>query len=297
MNPNNNLESEPFLSTARVASWSQMFLPVVAAAILAALSWPVWRWLWQEWMGNEYYSHGVLIPAVAAFLIVQRIRNDEDFKWQWGATNVISLLVLMLGLVAFVYFVNNKAYYVASIVLIMLIGILIWAFGGKLATSKLIFPIAYLIFMVPLPFIERSTLPLAMFTGVCSSGLVQFLGIQLEVVGNAIKLPNANLVVGAQCSGINSLIALTALTALAAYIFEGPLWAKVLLTFAAIPLALISNILRVASLIYVAKNYGAESAFTFYHDYSGPIFFAVVLLFMYPIAKLLRFQNFRLNVI
>lgn len=296
MDPNKP-NSPSSLPVSRKINWQQMLLPIAAAAILALLSWPVWRWLWQEWMGNEYYSHGVLIPAVAIFLVVQRMRNDDSFVWRWNSNNLLSLLFFAIGLVAFIYFVNAKAYYLASFVLIALIGTLIWAFGGKLAASKLLFPVAYLAFMIPLPFIERSTLPLALFTGVCSSGLVKLLGIDLDIVGNSISLPNANLVIGAQCSGINSLIALTALTALAAYIFEGPLWAKSLLTFMAIPLALLSNILRVASLIFVAQRYGAESAFTFYHDYSGPIFFFAVLLLLYPVAKILRFQNLRLNVI
>lgn len=248
-------------------------------------------------MTNEYYSHGVLIPAVALYLIVQRVRNDDLFLWQWNKKNVLCLVFLAIGLLAFVYFVNTKAYYIASFVLIFILGMLIWSFGGDLAARQLLFPVAYLAFMIPLPFIERSTLPLALFTGVCSSGLVQFLGVDLQVVGNAIMLPNANLVIGAQCSGINSLISLTALTALAAYIVEGPFWAKILLTLAALPLAIISNILRVSSLIFVAREFGAEQAFTFYHDYSGPIFFAAVLLLLYPLAKFLRFQNLRLDVI
>jgi len=269
MDPNNP-NTQTTARTKATLNWQQLFIPIVAAAILALVSWPIWRWLWQEWMGNEYYSHGILIPAVALFLIVQRMRNDESFVWQWGAKNLISIVLLAVGLLALIYLINNKTYYLASFVLIFIIGMLIWSFGGNLAASKLLFPLAYLAFMVPLPFIERSTLPLALFTGVCSSGLIQFLGIDLQVVGNAITLPNANLVIGAQCSGINSLIALTALTALAAYILDGPLWAKILLTLAAIPLALISNILRVSSLIYVAKEYGAESAFTFYHDYLTP---------------------------
>lgn len=290
-------DSPSSLLDLKKISWQQLMLPIVAAAVLALLSWPVWRWLWQEWMGNEYYSHGVLIPAVVLFLIFQRMRNDKSFSWNWDANNLACLLLVALGLVAFLYLINTKTYYLASFVLILLIGLLIWAFGGKIAASKLLFPIAYLAFMVPLPFIERSTLPLALFTGVCSSGLVQLLGIKLDIVGNAITLPNANLVIGAQCSGINSLISLTALTALSAYILEGPLWAKILLTLLAIPLALISNILRVASLIFVAKWYGAESAFTFYHDYSGPIFFIAVLLLLYPLAKTLRFHNLRLDVI
>ena len=67
-----------------------------------------------------------------------------------------------------------------------------------------------------------SPIPLAIFTGVCSTGLASFLGLELNVVGNAVSLPNTDLVIGAQCSGINSMISLTALAALAAYLLVGP---------------------------------------------------------------------------
>ncbi len=97
-----------------------------------------------------------------------------------------------------------------------------WTIGGDSVAKRLIFPVAYLVLMVPLPFIDRYTLPLAMFTGVCSGGLARILGLDVEIIGNAVKLPNADLVIGAQCSGVNSLIALTALMVLAAYVVDGP---------------------------------------------------------------------------
>ena len=50
-------------------------LPLLAAVGFAVLTWPVWRWLWSEWMANDYYSHGILIAPVAIFLAVQRFRN------------------------------------------------------------------------------------------------------------------------------------------------------------------------------------------------------------------------------
>ncbi|MBK8048652.1 MAG: archaeosortase/exosortase family protein [Anaerolineales bacterium] len=108
-----------------------------------------------------------------------------------------------------------------------------------------------------------------MFTGVCAGGLVQVLGLDVLIVGNAVSLPNADLVIGAQCSGVNSLIALVALTVLVAYLFNGPTWSKIVLVLLAIPLAILGNILRVATLLYVARAWGADAAFTYYHDYSG----------------------------
>jgi exosortase/archaeosortase family protein len=119
----------------------------------------------------------------------------------------------------------------------------------------------------------------------------------VTIVGNSITLPNADLVIGAQCSGVNSLIALMSLMVLVAYLLDGPVWSRIALVVLAIPLAILGNIVRVASLLFVARAWGAEAAFTFYHDYSGLLFFVAVLLLIYPITRLLRFGELRYEVI
>ena len=271
--------------------------PLLAVAALLLLTWPAWRWLWNEWMGNEYYSHGLLIPPLVLFLIWQRMRRDDSFRWQPGAGYGGGLILLAVAIALYLWFANQRAYYLASFAMIGMIAGLIWLLGGRSALRTLIFPIAYLALMVPLPQVERATLPLAMFTGVCAGGIVRFLGLDVTIVGNSVTLPNADLVIGAQCSGVNSLIALTALMALVAYLVEGPLWARVTMVVLAVPLALLGNILRVASLLFVAREWGADAAFTFYHDYSGIAFFVAILLLLYPLARLLRCDELRPNVI
>src|SRR5690606_36362125 len=124
-------------------------------------------------------------------------------------------------------FFSQRACYLAACATILMIGGLVWTLGGSNVAKRLAFPVAFLTLMVPLPFIDRYTLPLAMFTGVCSGGLARFLGLDVEIIGNAVKLPNADLVIGAQCSGVNSLIALSALMALTAYLVDGPSWGRV----------------------------------------------------------------------
>jgi exosortase/archaeosortase family protein len=119
----------------------------------------------------------------------------------------------------------------------------------------------------------------------------------VSIVGNAISMPNAELVIGAQCSGVNSLIALVSLMVLVAYLLNGPIWSRVALVLLSIPLALLGNILRVATLLFVARLWGANAAFIFYHDYSGILFFVAVLLLIYPLTRLLRFGQLRYEVI
>lgn len=271
--------------------------PILALVVLILLTWPVWRWLWGEWMGNEYYSHGILIPPVAAYLIYQRFRNDKTLHWAPGQGSNWGLLLIALGLAFYLWFFSQRAFYLAAFATIALLGGLVWTIGGDSVAKRLIFPVAYLVLMVPLPFIDRYTLPLAMFTGVCSGGSARILGLDVEIIGNAVKLPNADLVIGAQCSGVNSLIALTALMVLAAYVADGPKWGRITLILLAAPLAILGNILRVSSLLFVAREWGAQAGFVFYHDYSGIGFFVIVLVLLLPLTRLLRCNSLRPEVI
>ncbi len=284
-------------TTSKPGTLQSLALPLLLAAAFILLTLPTWRWLWGEWMGNDYYSHGVLIVPLCLFLGVMRIKRDDTFVWQPGQGSLGGLLLLALSVAFYLWFVDQRAYYMAALSMIPMIAGGIWLLGGGRAARTLAFPIGYLAFMVPLPFIERSTLPLALFTGVCSGALVTFLGLDVTIVGNAVTMPNADLVIGAQCSGVNSLITLLALTTLLAYLIDGPMWARLLLVLLSVPLALLGNILRVASLLFVARQWGADAAFTFYHDYSGFIFFIGVLLLIYPLTRLLGLRSLRANVI
>lgn len=276
---------------------NRFLLPVAATLLFFALTWPVWRWLWGEWLGNEYYGHGILILPVALYLAVQRVRLDKSDRHLSSQGHNWGIALLSISLVTFLWLLNQKAYYLAAFAMIFLAAGTLWALEGSRLVRKLLFPLGYLCLMIPLPFVDRITLPLALFTGVCAGGLVQVLGLHVTIVGNAVSLPNADLVIGAQCSGINSLIALMALTTLAAYLLNGPLGGRFLLVLLSIPLAMIGNILRVTSLLFVARAMGAQAAFVFYHDYSGLLFFLLVFLLMIPLTRILQARTLRLDVI
>lgn len=297
----------------RSLSARPLLLTVTTVAFFA-VTWPVWQWLWGEWLGNDYYSHGILIPPVALFLAIQRLRLQRKSSMKAITQNPArpaphsgeqptnghanyGLILLALSLGALLLFLNNRAYYLAAFAMLGMIAALVWILGSGALLRSWLFPIGYLALMIPLPFLERTTLPLAIFAGFCAGGLVHFLGMDITIVGSAVTLPNAELVIGAQCSGINSLIALTALMVLAAYLLEGPISGRLLLVFCAIPLAIIGNILRIASLLLVARALGGQAAFIFYHDYSGLLFFFLVFLLMVPLTRLLQVNRLRLDVI
>lgn len=296
--------------------------PIIFTLILALfllLTFPVWHWLWGEWWNNDYYSHGVLILLVSLYLawrtferrekVVPVVPEGHDIttlrQAQGTARGVQAhetgdnrgIFLLLCSLLLFLYFSADKAYYLAAFAMIFMLAGLLWSFGGTKTVRHVAFPLAYLLLMVPLPFVERATLPLSLWTGTCSGYLVRWLGLDVTVRGAAVTLPNTDLVIGAQCSGINSIMALTALTVLVAYLLEGPWWGRLALVALAIPLAILGNIMRVANLLVVATYFGADAAFRFYHDYSGFLFFALVLLLLIPISRLLQCKTLRLDLL
>jgi len=279
---------------ARSSGW----IWIGVGLLFVLLTGPVWRWLWGEWMQNEYYSHGPLVAGVAGYLAWRRLalRRRAGLPIPQTPDNR-GLILLAGGLGIYLWFFQDRAFFLAAFGMIGVLAGAIWTVGGLGLLRLLAFPVGYLVLMVPLPFIERATLPLALWTGLCSGTLVQWLGLDVLINGAAITLPNANLVVGAQCSGINSLIALTALLVLVAYMVQGPWWGKVVLVGMAVPLALLGNILRVANLIVVARYLGVDAAFTFYHDFSGPLFFVIVLLLLYPLTRALKCTDLRTDVL
>ena len=187
------------------------------------------------------------------------------------------LIPLALGLGLYLTALSARAYFVASLAMILLIAGLVWFLLGTAALRRLWFPIAFLLFAVPLPFVEPLSVPMAQFTGGIAAGVVSLFGMPITVNGAQVTLPNASLVVGAQCSGLRSIVTLLTLVALVVFLVEGSWQAKTLLALSSIPIAIIGNVLRIASLFVVGNAWGVDAAFTYYHDYSGIVFFLSAL--------------------
>jgi exosortase len=250
--------------------------------LLLALFYPTLKWLLGEWLGNDYYSHGPLVPLISAFLAWRLW-----VKWPADQRQIkpmaIGLFPIGVGLAVYLYALLQRAYFAASLAMIVIIAGLVWYLLGTAALRRFAFPIGFLLFMVPLPFVEPLSVPLAQLTGALSAAVVRLFGVLITVNGAQITLPNAELVVGAQCSGLRSIVTLLTLVVLVIFLLEGSWWKKLLLALSSILIAGFGNVMRVVSLLVVANTGGADTAFKYYHDYSGIVFFlgAVALLLLF----------------
>jgi exosortase len=154
-------------------------------------------------------------------------------------------------------------------------------FCGWQVAKPLIFPISYLVFCVPLNFLDSLTFPLRIFMASLTSVILNGLGIAAERHGSAIYSMAAggfNFDVADPCSGLRSLLALTALTAIYGYLTQPTLIRKWALFLAAVPLAILGNMVRIVTVALVGEAFGQKVATGLYHDFAGYVIFMIITI-------------------
>ena len=267
-----------------------MNLPVllIGAGLLGLLYVPVLADLWRVWWSNPTYSHGILIPFVAGYLVWSKRESlaltvAEPITWG-GLILTIGLLLRICG--EFVETVGAGAggLFVKGLSLILVLEGLVLFLLGKRDFWRLGLPIAYLFFMVPLPagILAMLTLPLQNYATAVTTSVLQLLDIPALREGNLITLPSMTLGVVEACSGIRSLFTMLALAVAMVLLFtpDQRWWQQLLLVGSAVPIAVATNAFRVTSTGLLAHFVGGEMAQGFYHDFSGWLVFVVAFLLL-----------------
>jgi exosortase len=153
------------------------------------------------------------------------------------------------------------------------------------------FPLVYLAFAVPPPgfVIDHLTAPLKHFAALVSTGGLARLGLPVAREGVTITIAQYQLLVEDACSGMNSLIGLTAISLLYIYLLRraSPLYALALTAFV-IPIAIIANILRIVAIILITYVFGDEVGQSFIHMAAGLFLFSVALILVFALDGILH---------
>ena len=258
-----------------------LFLQIsILAAAFIVLYFPFLQTLVHDWNVNDNFSHGYLIPPIAAFMVWHRKTQLKDVKAQpnlWGLLLTLTgLLQLIVAKIGAEYFLQRTS------VILVLFGLTLFLLGTKW-TKKLSVPMLYLLFMIPIPAIlwNQIAFPLQLFASKSSTFFIQLLGIPIYREGNILHLADTTLQVVDACSGLRSLTSLLALSAAFAYISTLRTLKKWMLFFSAVPIAIAVNILRLTSTAVLAEWIGPEIAQGFLHEISGLFIFIIAFIFLY----------------
>lgn len=253
---------------------------LILTGVFAALYSHAISTLIYDWSNNANFSHGFLIPFVAAYMVWHK---KETLKTIDIKSSPAGLGVILFGMLCYLAGnIGSELFVMRSSMLITISGMVIYLFGFQMFKAVLV-PIFYLIIMIPIPAIiwNKIAFPLQLFAANLSSDMVRLLGIPVLRDGNILHLANTSLEVVDACSGIRSLTSLLALSG--AFAFIAPLgnFKKWILFFSAIPIAVVVNIARLTITAVMATYMGAEAAQGFLHEMSGIFVFAVALALVY----------------
>ncbi len=255
---------------------------LLVTILLSLLYFQTFIWLVNSWLGHSYYSHGFLIPLVSGFIFwKKRDQLKEATPFPPG------ILAIALGLSLHVAGLLSHFNFVSAISFLVVLGGLALYFSGNEGLQSLLFPICFLIFMIPFPFLDSIGNWLQFLSAYWSAAVIGAVGIPVVITGAQIHLEESAFIIGIPCSGINTLISLLALATIFAYFLKGNLRKKAALVTIAVPVAILANLFRIVSTLLIANHYGTEVAIKYFHGYSSILLFLVAFLCLVLFSRLL----------
>jgi exosortase len=266
---------------------SALGLAMILTALLGAVYWKILRALSVQWWDDANYSHGFLVPLFSLYLIWQQRATLRTLP---RSGNPIGILVVLAGIAALLMGdLGAENFLMRSSLIVLIAGLILFHLGTPVFRAVL-FPLAFLFFMVPLPGVVfyAITFPLQRLAAEQAAWTLDALGIPVLLDGNVIHLAQLSLGVTEACSGIRSLISLFAGAAAWAYLLLPPGWAMVVFIAATVPITIMANAARVVLTGLIGRQFGVEYASGFFHEFAGFAIYIFAFLCLLATYSLLR---------
>ena len=244
----------------------------------------------QIWERPEY-SHGLIIPFIAAFLAWQQRDwlERQAFRGSWWGIGVLAFAVLVnaVGQLASLYLLQRYA------ALLGFYGLVLALLGGR-PFRRLWVALLILLFLIPLPDALYGSLStkLQLISSWLGVAVIRLFGISVFLEGNVIDLGSLQLQVAEACSGLRYLFPLMTLGFIAAYFFKAALWKRLLVFLSSIPITVAMNSLRIGLIGVTVEYWGRGMAEGVLHDFEGWVVFmasgALMLLEIVLLSRLGR---------
>jgi exosortase len=294
MNPSSQVLAAPVELQTELSlrtPWWQ--LGAVAALVVLLYCTVLWQ-LALNWWNDPNFSHGFFVPLFSLLVLWRDRKHLADLTPKpsgWGIVAIaVAMVMLVVGTLGAELFLSRSSF------VILLAGLII-CFLGWAHFRAALFPWACLFLMIPIPAIifNQITFPLQMFASEMATFMLRGLGVPVLREGNVIQLPVMPLEVAEACSGIRSLVSLGTLAVIYGYLLDDKLWRRLVLFFAAIPIAVLANGLRVTGTGLVAQYWDPSKAKGFFHEFSGWVIFLVSLAMLFLLHRVLRLAERRVR--
>jgi exosortase len=247
----------------------------------------VLRALVGQWWSDPDYGHGFLVPLFSGYVVWRRREQwlkSESKPANFGLLVMVGAVVLLLaGSLGAELFTSRVS------LLALLAGMILFLAGWKMLRA-VSFPLAFLLLMIPIPVIiyNQITFPLQLLASRFATFWLEVVQVPVLREGNVLILPNYSLEVVEACSGIRSLMTLITLAVAYGYLLEPRRWARYVLVILMIPIAIVSNAIRIMGTGVLTYRFGPKAAEGFFHEFSGWVIFLAALLLMFASHAILK---------
>ena len=258
--------------------------------LLLILFAPVIRWFVTTWSTSIYDAHGALVPLIVGVMLWSRRRNlaseprQPDFAGLWllGAAVLLLLLAMlmdfnMLGGVAFIIAVAG----------------MIWTLQGVRWLRAAIFPVSFLLFMLPLnyPLEIFAGFPLRLLSVKLTAALLRLTGLEVTVQGTLLATSNFQVAIESPCSGLKTLSALLMVGLVLSFFLRHRLYERMVLLLLIPVVAVLANAVRNMVITLLGHFYGREYALGFLHSFSGLAVFLLAVALLILFSELLLWRR------
>ncbi len=251
--------------------------------VLGAVFWSSYSDIVSIWWRSETYAHGFLILPIVAYLIWEKraelARVSPQPAPRATLLMVFPALLWLLGYAAQLAVVEQLA-------VVTMLPVFVWVIFGNDVVRKIMFPLAYLFFAVPVG--DFLVLPLQDITAVFSVWALQLTGIPVYWEGLFFHIPSGSFEVAEACSGIRYLIASLALGTLYAYLNYTSLKRRLIFIVMAAIVPIIANGIRAYGIVMIAHLSDYSLAVGVDHIIYGWIFFGVVIFLLFWVGSFFR---------
>lgn len=241
-----------------------------------------------SWTG-EQGSHGPIILATGLWLVYNNwheVRSLAQRAPGWKVWALFALVAPIYWFTRVTQIVELEGYAMYLLLLVALYGVI-----GFAAMKALAFPLIYLFFAFPPPetVIYTLTLPIKVAISDAAIAVLKLFGLPIGGTGVMIQIGQYQLLVAAACSGLNSIVSLSAITLFYIYLMHrGEHRIQAILLLFVLPVAIAANFLRVLILILLTYYGGEAVAQGFLHDLAGVTIFLLALMLIFLIDKILQ---------
>ena len=284
---NSSAEVAPLVSTrkgdlsSRLPRWQVVTLLLLIVWLYASIL----ARLLLQWVGPTHdpnFEHGIFVPLFALFVLWQDRKKLSVIP---SAPSWLGLPLVVLSLVMLVLGVLGAELFFSRVSLLILMAGLIILFQGWTFFLAVLFPLAILILMIPIPnlILQQVTFPLQLLASKLATVLLELVGVPVLRQGNVIVLASMPLDVAEACSGIRSLLTLVTLAIIYGFLMETRIWVRVVLACSAVPIAVAANSFRIFGTGLLVQYWDPDKAEGFFHTFSGWLIFVVALVMLFAV--------------